>query len=74
MRHRRAALALVRVSAALAVAAGRSFVTPDDVQEAAGPCLAHRLLLRPGVEVDGHEAEALVAEVTASVPVPLRDG
>ncbi len=70
----RAALALVRVSAALAVAAGRGFVTPDDVQDAAGPCLAHRLLLRPGVEVDGHEAEALVAEITASVPVPLRDG
>jgi MoxR-like ATPase len=70
----RAALALVRVSAALAVAEGRNFVTPDDVQEAAGPCLAHRLLLRPGVEVDGHEAQALVAEVTASVIVPLRDG
>ncbi len=69
----RAALALVRVSGALAIAAGRSFVTPDDVQEAAGPCLAHRLLLRPGVEVDGHEAEALVAEITASVPIPLRD-
>jgi MoxR-like ATPase len=69
----RAALALVRVSAALAVAEGRNFVTPDDVQEAAGPCLAHRLLLRPGVEVDGHEAQALVAEVTASVAVPLRD-
>jgi MoxR-like ATPase len=70
----RAALALVRVSAALAVAAGRSFVTPDDVQAAAGSCLAHRLLLRPGVVVDGHEAGALVAEVTASVAVPLRGG
>jgi MoxR-like ATPase len=70
----RAALALVRVSSALALAADRGFVTPDDVKEAAGPCLAHRLLLRPGVEVDGHEAEALVAEVTASVSIPLRDG
>jgi MoxR-like ATPase len=69
----RAALALVRIAAALAVAAGRGFVTPDDVQDAAGPCLAHRLLLRPGVEVDGREAGALVAEITASVAVPLRD-
>ena len=70
----RAALALVRVSSALAVAAGRDFLTPDDVQEAAGPCLAHRLLLQPGVEIGGHEADALVAEITASVTVPLRDG
>jgi MoxR-like ATPase len=70
----RAALALVRVSSALAVAAGRGFVTPDDVQMAVVPTLAHRLLLRPGVEVSGNEGEALVAEVSASVPVPLHDG
>jgi MoxR-like ATPase len=68
----RAALALTRVSSALAVASGRSFVTPDDVQAAAVPTLAHRLLLQPGVEVSGAEGEALVAEVAASVPVPLR--
>lgn len=69
----RAALALIRVSSALAVASGRSFVTPDDVQEAAVPSLAHRLLLQPGVEVTGGEGEALVAEVTSSIAVPLRD-
>ena len=68
----RAALALIRVSSALAVASGRNFVTPDDVQVAAVPSLAHRLLLQPGVEVSGGEGEALVAEVAASVPVPLR--
>jgi MoxR-like ATPase len=68
----RAALALIRVSSALAVASGRSFVTPDDVQEAAVPSLAHRLLLHTGVEVTGGEGEALVAEVAASIPVPLR--
>ncbi|MGH9079680.1 MAG: AAA family ATPase [Acidimicrobiales bacterium] len=70
----RAALALVRVSAALAVAAGRDFVVPDDVQEAAVPSLAHRLLLRPGVEVSGTEGETLVAAIIASIPVPIRDG
>ncbi len=68
----RAALALTRVSSAMAVASGRSFVTPDDVQAAAVPALAHRLLLQPGVEVSGGEGEALVAEVAASLPVPLR--
>ena len=69
----RAALALMRVAAALAVAADRPFMTPDDVQQAAVPSLAHRLLLRPGVEVTGGEGEALVAELTASIAVPLRD-
>lgn len=68
----RAALALMRVAAALAVASDRPFMTPDDVQEAAVPTLAHRLLLRPGVEVTGAEGEALVAELTASIAVPLR--
>jgi MoxR-like ATPase len=68
----RAALALVRVTSALAVAAGRGFVTPDDVQEAAVATLAHRLLLRPGVEVDGGEGEAVIAEITAGLPVPIR--
>ena len=67
----RAAQALVGVAAAQAVASDRSYTTPDDVQEAAVPTLAHRLLLRPGVEVTGDEGEALVAELTASVPVPL---
>jgi MoxR-like ATPase len=68
----RAALALIRVSSALAAASGRKFVTPDDVQEAAVPTLAHRLLLHPGVELTGSEGEALVAEIAASIPVPLR--
>ena len=69
----RAALALIRVAAGLAVGAGRDFITPDDVQQAAATTLAHRLLLRPGVEVTGDEAAALVVEITASVPVPLHD-
>jgi MoxR-like ATPase len=70
----RAALALLRVASALAVAYGRTFVTPDDVQEAAVPSLAHRLLLQPGVELTGSEGESLVAEIAAAVPVPLREG
>jgi MoxR-like ATPase len=68
----RAALALIRVSSALAMADGREFVTPDDIQEAAVPTLAHRLLLRPGVELTGSEGESLIAEITASIPIPMR--
>ena len=70
----RAALALVRVGSAMAVRHGRGYLTPDDLQEAAGPVLAHRLLLHAGVEMTGAESGLIVAEVTASVPVPLGEG
>ena len=43
----RATLALMKLGRALAAIDGRSFVTPDDVKAAAGPVLAHRLILRP---------------------------
>ena len=67
----RAALALARAARALAVAAGRDYVAPDDVALAAGPTLGHRLLLRPGTEAAGTGAEQVVAELVEVVPVPL---
>ncbi len=67
----RAARALLQVARALAVAAGRPYVTPDDVQAASGAALAHRLLLHPGAEVTGEAAAEVVAEVVGAVPVPL---
>ncbi len=67
----RAALALAKVARALAVAAGRDYVTPGDLQLAAGPTLGHRLLLRPGREAAAGGAEAVLAELVEVVPVPL---
>lgn len=67
----RAARSLQQASSALAVAAGRSFLSPEDVQAAAAPVLAHRLLLQPGADAAGTEAEVLVAELARSVAVPL---
>jgi MoxR-like ATPase len=67
----RAALALVRASKAMAVAAGRTYVSPEDVQVCAGPTLAHRLLLRPGSEAAAGGADEVVAEVVEMVAVPL---
>ena len=67
----RAALALARAARAMAVAAGREYVAPDDVAVAAGPTLGHRLLLRPGTEAAGAGAEQVVAELVEVVPVPL---
>ncbi len=66
----RAAVSLLVTAKAVALLAGRSFVTPDDVKAASAPCLRHRLLLRPEVEIEGVEADAVVGDVVRSVPVP----
>lgn len=65
----RAALAVVRVASALALSAGRAFVTPDDVKQAAEPTLVHRVL----AHVAGSAADAL-AEILDRVPVPAPGG
>lgn len=57
----RATLALARVAAALAALAGRPYVTPDDVQEAAVPVLGHRVSSRDG--------DGLVQRALSLVPV-----
>jgi MoxR-like ATPase len=54
-----------RLAQARALLAGRSFVTPDDVQDVAEPVLAVRLGIDPDV------AGRVQAEITASVPVPV---
>ena len=69
----RAARALVRASCALAVADGRGYLSPAEVQAAAGPVLAHRLLFHPAVELSLEGAEDLVREMVESFPVPLRN-
>jgi MoxR-like ATPase len=66
----RAALALLAAARSVAVSRSRPYVTPDDVQVMAVPVLAHRVLLEPGAEHSGEDAESLIGEVVASVPVP----
>jgi MoxR-like ATPase len=65
----RAALMLVRVSQSLAVLRARDFVLPDDVKQAAVPCLAHRLATVAG---PGVTAADVVRDVLGRVPVPVR--
>jgi MoxR-like ATPase len=66
----RATRGLYKASKAWAAMAGRRFVTPDDVQELAVPCLAHRLLLTGEARLARKNAEALIAEILQAVPVP----
>ncbi len=66
----RAAVHLLAASRALARLAGRDFVTPDDVVDAARPVLRHRLVLRPEAELERYTAADAVESALAAVPVP----
>lgn len=69
----RASLALQGTAQALAWLAGRPFVTPDDVQQAAPAVLAHRLSLKIEARLQGQPAEAVVAALLAAEAVPVED-
>ncbi len=66
----RGALALLAAAQAAATLDGRTFVTPDDVKFVAPLVLAHRIIVRPEAELEGGAADAIVARLLASVPVP----
>ncbi|WP_416382193.1 AAA family ATPase [Nocardia higoensis] len=67
----RGATALMSAARALAWLNGRGFTTPDDVKFVATTVLRHRLQLRPEAELDGVTAEAVLAGLLHSVPVPV---
>jgi MoxR-like ATPase len=66
----RATLALQRASRARAAAAGRSYVTPDDVKALAPPVLSHRMLLTPEAAMQGRSPAEVVDDVLRTVPSP----
>jgi MoxR-like ATPase len=67
----RAGIALLRVAKALALAAGREYVLPDDVKAVAVPVLAHRLILGPEARAAGLSAADLVTQSVQHTPVPV---
>jgi MoxR-like ATPase len=67
----RAALALYKVSQALAAIEGRDFVTPDDVKAMAVPVLSHRLVLTSNSRLRGHTTSQIVEQVLSAAPVPI---
>jgi MoxR-like ATPase len=66
----RGSLALLKVSRALALLAGRDFVTPDDVRSVAIPTLSHRVVLTDEAWARGTAADLTVRTVIDSIPAP----
>lgn len=70
----RGSQALLLVSRALAVLAGRAFVQPEDVKRAAVPVLAHRLVLTTDAWAAGIDTAEVVRGVVATTPGPATAG
>jgi len=67
----RAGIALLRMAKARAVAAGRDYVLPEDVQAIAVYVLPHRLIIAPEARAAGVTAEDAVREALDQTPVPV---
>ncbi len=67
----RATLALYQASQALAGIRGRNYVIPDDVKCIIAPVLAHRLVISPQAQLRGRNAQDLIHEIVARIPVPV---
>ena len=66
----RGALALLKLSRAVAALRRRDFVLPDDVKGMAVPALAHRIILKPELWASRVSAAQVVQGLLAQVPVP----
>jgi MoxR-like ATPase len=66
----RSGLMLLMASKARAALLGRGHVVPDDIKSVAKPVLRHRLLLKPGAEVDGFTTDHVLDEILARTEIP----
>jgi MoxR-like ATPase len=66
----RGAAMVLHAAKAWAWLAGRGFVTPDEVKAVLKPCVRHRVLLRPELELEGTTVEGVLDGILAAVPVP----
>jgi MoxR-like ATPase len=67
----RSGIALLRVAKARAIARGRDFVLPEDVQTVAVAVLAHRLIPAPEARTAGTDAGDAVRRALDETPVPV---
>jgi len=67
----RGALAMFKLSRAIAALQGRDYVVPDDVKKIVVPALEHRLILKPEPKIKGIRSRDIVIEIVENIPVPL---
>jgi len=67
----RATLSLYQSAQAWAAIHERDYVLPDDVKQLAPHVLTHRLVLSPQAQLRGRKMQELVADIVATVPVPV---
>ncbi len=66
----RSGIALLQCAKAYALFAGRSFVLPEDVKNAAPSVLRHRLVLSYEAAADGITADDVITKILNIVPLP----
>ena len=69
----RGSMALFKAGQALAALRGRDYVIPSDIQYLCPLILTHRLHISPQIRLRGRTPEQVVAEITASIPVPVAE-
>jgi len=66
----RASLALAAMAKAVAFTQGRDYVIPEDIYPVINETIAHRLLLRPGVENEGVTATTIIQGILKATKAP----
>ena len=67
----RGSLDMQRFSQAVALLAGRDYVLPDDIKEAARVVLPHRLITKKGTRSVSVSAQSVIDHIVDSVDVPI---
>ena len=66
----RAATMLASSARAHAALGGRDYVIPDDVKLLTTPALRHRVVLAPGAEIEGLDADQVIAQIVERTAAP----
>ena len=66
----RSGVMVLMAAKARAALQGRGHVVPDDVKAVVKPVLRHRLLLKPGAEVDGYRPDDVLDDILNRTEIP----
>lgn len=69
----RGSQSLLKAVQVYAILQGRDYVIPDDVKAMVKPVLAHRLVLNQTMSMKDDQAESVLEQILAEVPVPAEE-